>query len=248
MVPPLGAAANGQVYRERGDEHRELRGHQRVTLPAGGTNPLSTFSIDVDTASYTNVRRFLTAGAAPAEGRGADRGDGQLLPLRLSRAATARTRSRHHRGRGRARGRRSTGWCASASRAARSAREPAAEQPGLPARRLRLDEPPNKLPLVKEAFRLLVEELRPERPRGHRGLRRRAGLVLPSTPGIGQGDDPRGARPAAGRRLDQRRRRASSWPTTWRRQHFIQEGNNRVILAPTATSTSATSPTRRWCG
>ncbi len=33
-------------------------------LPAG-TNPLSTFSIDVDTACYTNVRRFLTAGQLP---------------------------------------------------------------------------------------------------------------------------------------------------------------------------------------
>ncbi len=28
-------------------------------------NPLSTFSIDVDTASYANIRRFLTAGALP---------------------------------------------------------------------------------------------------------------------------------------------------------------------------------------
>jgi len=28
-------------------------------------NPLSTFSIDVDTASYTNVRRFITDGALP---------------------------------------------------------------------------------------------------------------------------------------------------------------------------------------
>ena len=29
------------------------------------TNPLSTFSIDVDTASYANVRRFLTQGQLP---------------------------------------------------------------------------------------------------------------------------------------------------------------------------------------
>ncbi|MBF8286219.1 MAG: von Willebrand factor type, partial [Dehalococcoidia bacterium] len=28
-------------------------------------NPLSTFSIDVDTASYANVRRFLNAGQLP---------------------------------------------------------------------------------------------------------------------------------------------------------------------------------------
>ncbi len=31
-------------------------------------NPLSTFSIDVDTASYANVRRFLTSGALPPKG------------------------------------------------------------------------------------------------------------------------------------------------------------------------------------
>ncbi|MFZ1219192.1 MAG: von Willebrand factor type A domain-containing protein [Chthoniobacterales bacterium] len=33
-------------------------------LPAA-TNPLSTFSIDVDTASYSNVRRFITSGSLP---------------------------------------------------------------------------------------------------------------------------------------------------------------------------------------
>ena len=32
---------------------------------AVATNPLSTFSIDVDTASYANVRRFLNAGQLP---------------------------------------------------------------------------------------------------------------------------------------------------------------------------------------
>ncbi len=35
---------------------------------AVGQNPLSTFSIDVDTASYSNVRRFLTAGQRPPVG------------------------------------------------------------------------------------------------------------------------------------------------------------------------------------
>src|SRR6185437_2968423 len=33
-------------------------------LPAA-TNPLSTFSIDVDTASYANVRRFINSGSLP---------------------------------------------------------------------------------------------------------------------------------------------------------------------------------------
>ncbi len=32
---------------------------------AAGSNPLSTFSIDVDTASYANVRRFLNSGTLP---------------------------------------------------------------------------------------------------------------------------------------------------------------------------------------
>ena len=38
---------------------------------AAARNPLSTFSIDVDTASYANVRRFLTEGRLPPAGRGA---------------------------------------------------------------------------------------------------------------------------------------------------------------------------------
>ena len=48
--------------------------------------PLSTFSINVDTASYSNVRRFLIEKAAAAEGRGSHRGIHQLLPVRLSPA------------------------------------------------------------------------------------------------------------------------------------------------------------------
>src|SRR5258708_7121258 len=35
---------------------------------AAARNPLSTFSIDVDTASYSNVRRFLTEGRLPPAG------------------------------------------------------------------------------------------------------------------------------------------------------------------------------------
>ena len=85
-------------------------------------NPLSTFSIDVDTASYSNVRRFLDAGPAAAEGCGADRGAGQLLPVRLRRR---RRRSEepfaaHVEVGGVPVDSRSIGSCASASRARRS--------------------------------------------------------------------------------------------------------------------------------
>ena len=46
---------NREAYR-----HLPETGFQRV-----GAHPLSTFSIDVDTASYANVRRFLTDGQLP---------------------------------------------------------------------------------------------------------------------------------------------------------------------------------------
>ena len=46
-------------------------------------NPLSTFSIDVDTASYANLRRFLNKQHASAQGCGPNRGDGELFLLRL---------------------------------------------------------------------------------------------------------------------------------------------------------------------
>ena len=41
-------------------DHVEENGLRRVA-----NDPLSTFSIDVDTASYANVRRFLTDGSLP---------------------------------------------------------------------------------------------------------------------------------------------------------------------------------------
>ena len=78
-------AGQMSIYRTRDfnteayDQIDENRFH-RVT-----DDPLSTFSIDVDTASYSNVRRFLNAGHAAARRRGAHRGAGQLLPLRRTR-------------------------------------------------------------------------------------------------------------------------------------------------------------------
>ena len=47
------------------------------------TSPLSTFAIDVDAASYSNVRRFLTQGQLSARRRRAGRRAHQLFPVRL---------------------------------------------------------------------------------------------------------------------------------------------------------------------
>ena len=68
--------------RDRGDSeaYDHLVENEFVRVSA---EPLSTFSIDVDTASYANVRRFLNDGTMPPAGACTDRGAGQLFPLRL---------------------------------------------------------------------------------------------------------------------------------------------------------------------
>ena len=124
--------------------------------------PVSTFSIDVDTASYAVVRSSLNAGQLAPARRGADRGDGELFPLRLSRARGGRapfpntvtvmptpwnpgTRLVHIALQG----------------ALPHDRTPAAE-PGVPDRHLGSMEDANKLPLLKQSLSLMLAKLRPE--------------------------------------------------------------------------------------
>lgn len=57
---PIDDAGLSQPFNTAEYEHFE----ENPFLPAA-TNPLSTFSIDVDTASYANVRRMLNAGSKP---------------------------------------------------------------------------------------------------------------------------------------------------------------------------------------
>jgi len=69
--PPLGLAlarmtGPADVYRGPADFHTEAYDPIRDNpFLAATANPLSTFSIDVDTASYANVRRFLAQGQLP---------------------------------------------------------------------------------------------------------------------------------------------------------------------------------------
>ena len=198
-------------------------------LPAA-SNPRSTFSIDVDAASYTNVRRFLTNGQRPP--RDAVRVEEFLNYFRYdypepkvdapfsvtTDLAVAPWASEHRLLRVGIRG--------------RSLRTEAVPPSNLV---FLLDvsgsmQPPNKLPLVKQAFRLLVQELRPEDRVAIVVYAGAAGLVLPSTPGsdkaailhaldrLEAGGSTAGG---AGLRL--------AYETA--RQHYVREGNNRVILA-----------------
>jgi Ca-activated chloride channel family protein len=194
------------------------------------TNPLSTFSIDVDRASYGNVRRFLTSGQRPPkdavrieelinyfpyelpEPRGSD-------PVAItSEVMTAPWQPQHR-----------------LVRIALQARR--IETANLPPNNLvflidvsgSMNEW-NKLPLVKQSLRLLVNELRPQDRVAIVAYAGAAGLVLPSTSGdekvrIADAIDrlEAGGSTAGGAGIELAYRTA--------REHFLERGNNRVILA-----------------
>ena len=61
---PATTQANGGFFRPPHDteDYHHFSDNRFLTV---GANPLSTFAIDVDAASYANVRRFLTEGRMP---------------------------------------------------------------------------------------------------------------------------------------------------------------------------------------
>ena len=150
-------------------------------------NPLSTFSIDVDTASYANVRRFLA--------------DGQLPPPDAVRIEELVNYFPYHYA--------PPNMNDDSLRAPFAASMEVAEAPWAPGHRLvriglkgrevstaaraaanlvflldvsgSMDEP-NKLPLVKESMRLLIGKLRPDDRVAIVVYAGASGLALPSTP------------------------------------------------------------------
>jgi len=198
---------------------------------AVAADPLSTFSIDVDRASYSNMRRFIMQ-------------DGQLPPRDAVRIEELVNYFPYDYAE-------PTGDDPVAIHAEIA---PAPWKPqhqlvriGLQARRIKVDNlpasnfvflldvsgsmmPPNKLPLVKSAMRLLVNQLRPKDRVAMVVYAGSAGLVLPSTPGD-QKDKildaidrlEAGGSTAGGEGI----RRAYDEAVA----HFIRGGNNRVILA-----------------
>jgi Ca-activated chloride channel family protein len=193
-------------------------------------NPLSTFAIDVDAASYSNVRRFLRERRLPP--RDAVRIE-ELInyfdydypdptgehPFSINTEVSAAPWNPEHR----------------------------LVQVGLQGKRMERGElppgnlvflidvsgsmaTPDKLPLVKESMRMLVSQLRPEDRVSIVVYAGAAGLVLPSTPG----NDRRrildaldrleaGGSTAGGQGI------VLAYETA--RESFIEGGNNRVILA-----------------
>lgn len=149
------------------------------------SNPLSTFSVDVDTASYANVRRIIEYGKLPP--RDAVRVEELLNYFPYSYAAPA--------GKGD-----TTPFAASLEVAdAPWAPQHRLVRIGLKAREVPTAERaaanlvflidvsgsmnmPNKLPLVKESMRLLLTKLRPDDRVAIVTYAGQSGLALPSTP------------------------------------------------------------------
>ena len=193
-------------------------------------SPLSTFSIDVDRASYANVRRFIQ--------------DGERPPVDAVRIEEMINYFPYE-------------WGAVAGEHPFAVTTEVWEAPwkgrhrlvriGLHAESIDTEDlPPNnlvflldvsgsmspqdKLPLLKRAFALLVDQLRPRDRVATVVYAGAAGMVLPSTPG-----DRRDEILAALDRLEAGGSTAGgeglrlAYETA--REHFIDGGNNRVVLA-----------------
>jgi Ca-activated chloride channel family protein len=145
--------------------------------------PLSTFSVDVDTASYANTRRFLTAGNLPP--KDAVRIEEMINYFSYAYGAPAKGEPFSI----------TTNvvdspWNAKLKLVRIGLQAPAIDDAKVPARNLvfLLDVSgsmnyPNKLPLLKQAMNLLVAQLRPQDKIAIVTYAGNAGLALPATSG-----------------------------------------------------------------
>jgi Ca-activated chloride channel family protein len=209
------------------EDYRHFADNRFLTV---GANPLSTFAIDVDAASYANVRRFLTQGQLPP----ADAVRVEELinyfpydypnptgehPFSLTTAQMPAPWAKDHR----------LVLVGIQGRRIDAERLPPSNLVFL------IDvsgsmSSPDKLPLVKRAFRLLVEQLRPQDRVAIVVYAGAAGLVLPSTPG-----SDKATILAALDRLEAGGSTAGGAGIKLAydvaREHRLPRGNNRVILA-----------------
>ncbi|MBI5805837.1 von Willebrand factor type A domain-containing protein [candidate division TA06 bacterium] len=226
---PIGS---GMVYRGQPQDFNteEYSKIEENAFKQVKADPLSTFSIDVDPASYANMRRFISSGQLPPKDAirieelinyfdytYAQPGDGR--PFAVHTEVAECPWNQGHR----------------------------LVRIGLKGKEIPLDklppanlvflldvsgsmQSPDKLPLLKSAFKLLVNQLRPQDRVAIAVYASAEGLVLPSTPGsdkktilemldkLEAGGCTAGA---AGIQLAYRTAR----------ENFIKHGNNRVILA-----------------
>ena len=199
---------------------------------AANENPFSTFSIDVDTASYANVRRFIEAGALPPKDAvrieellnyfpysDAPPAEGDPHPFAIHLEAADCPWNLDHR----------------LVRIGIKGREMAADKRPVSNLVFLIDVsgsmmPPERLPLIKESLRLLVEKLTENDHVAIVVYAGNSGLALPSTSGdhkerileaLGRLEAGGSTNGADGIRLAYKVAQGS----------FIKGGVNRVILA-----------------
>ncbi|MYL06198.1 MAG: DUF3520 domain-containing protein [Gemmatimonadales bacterium] len=195
-----------------------------------GESPLSTFSIDVDRASYANVRRFIQAGERPPVNAVRIEEMINYFPYEWDAAPGDHPFEVV-----------TEVWDAPWKPEHRLVRiglkAPPVDTEDLPPSNLvfLVDvsgsmSPPDKLPLLKRAFALLIEQLRPQDQVAIVVYAGAAGLVLPPTPG-----DRRARILSAVQRLEAGGSTAGGAGIALAydvaREHFVDDGNNRVILA-----------------
>lgn len=197
---------------------------------AAADNPLSTFSIDVDRASYSNIRRFLLDGQLPPKDAVRTEEMINYFPYEYTRP-----RGEHPFGVGIEVG--PAPWRAGHLLMRVGLASQPIETTDLPPSNLvfLIDvsgsmQSPDKLPLVKSSLRMLVNELRPQDRVAIVVYAGAAGVVLPSTPGsqkariLGAIEGlEAGGSTAGGEGLRLAYRIAA--------ENHIARGNNRVILA-----------------
>jgi Ca-activated chloride channel homolog len=221
-----------QGYRQRREQwNTEEYGHKDENqFLAVSAHPLSTFSIDVDRASYSNVRRFLLGGQAPPVDAVRLEELVNYFPYDYA-GPTGDDPVAVHTELG------ATPWKQGHQLLRIGLQAKRVDVAGLPASNLvflidvsgSMDEP-NKLPLVKSALTMLVNTLRQEDRVAIVVYAGSAGLVLPSTSGdqksrILQAIDSleAGGSTAGGAGIKRAYDEAVA--------NFIRGGNNRVILA-----------------
>jgi Ca-activated chloride channel family protein len=221
MPPPHALPANSEKYAERTDNPVQRTNEQ----------PVSTFSVDVDTGSYSNVRRMLQAGQRPpADAVRAEEFINYFdydHPAPLQREVPFRVTTELS----------PTPWNASRQLLMIGIKGYDVPKAVLPPSNLvfLIDtsgsmDSPDKLPLLKQAFNMLVPQLRAQDSVSIVVYAGSAGLVLPPTPGNRHGEILAAlGRLRAGGSTNGGDGIALAYAMA--EQAFIDKGVNRVILA-----------------
>ena len=224
---PLGYSDSSYRIRHNTEEYDRVYENEFMNA---AKNPLSTFSIDVDTASYANVRRFVKSGKLPPK-------DAVRIEEMINYFSYDYKQPE---------GRHPFSVTTEVSRCPWKPKHKLVHI-GLHGKKMNMDKLPpsnlvflldvsgsmfsrNKLPLLKSALKLLVKNLRENDRVAIVVYAGAAGLVLPSTSGRNRG-----------KILDAINRLRAGGSTAGgagiklaysvAKKHFMRNGNNRIILA-----------------